>query len=122
MWRMRRIPIFEAALIELRRGQVASDKRRDRIFQGPLDRNGAESKSPYENTALALIQDSQNQDTVGKLFRYEAALMNAFNRTLQQLLFLQDRRARMRTKTRSSMSLRSSKLIGCCTAAIGFVS
>jgi hypothetical protein len=26
---------------------------------------------------------------LGTLFRYEAALMNAFNRTLQQLLFLQ---------------------------------
>jgi hypothetical protein len=42
-------------------------------------------------TALAL---RRSQDTLGTLFRYEAALMNAFNRTLQQLLFLQDRRAR----------------------------
>ena len=46
---------------------------------------------PYETTVRA-FRDSQ--DTLGTLFRYEAALMNASNRTLQQLLFLQDRRAR----------------------------
>ena len=33
MWRMRRIPIFEAALIEVRRERIASDKRMDSIFQ-----------------------------------------------------------------------------------------
>ena len=42
---------------------------------------------------MALINDAYS-DTLGKLLRYEAGLLNAFNRTLQQLLLLQDRRAR----------------------------
>jgi hypothetical protein len=69
MWRMRRIPIFEAGLIELRR-------RRDRL-------SSPEPVIAFQNC----------QGTLGTLFRYEAALMNAFSRTLQQLLVLQDRRA-----------------------------
>ena len=90
MWRMRRIPIFEAALIELRREQVASHKRIDSIIPNPF-KDEERKETPYENTALAF---QNSQQTLGTLFRYEAALMNAFNRTLQQLLFLQDRRAR----------------------------
>jgi hypothetical protein len=68
MWRMRRIPIFEAALIELRRDDAQS-------------------------LAMVLIKDAYH-DTLGKLLRYESGLLHAFNRTLQQLLLLQDRRAR----------------------------
>lgn len=46
-------------------------------------------------TGLALVLDGQEyQDALGKLSRYEATLMNAFTRSLQQLLFLQDRRPR----------------------------
>jgi hypothetical protein len=90
MWRMRRIPIFEAALIELRREGVASDKRRARMIRD-LFKDKERKETPYENTAVAF---QNRQQTLGTLFRYEAALMNAFNRTLQQLLFLQDRRAR----------------------------
>jgi hypothetical protein len=90
MWRMRRIPIFEAALIEVQREAVASDKRMASMLSNPF-KDEERKETPYENTALAL---RRSQDTLGTLFRYEAALMNAFNRTLQQLLFLQDRRAR----------------------------
>ena len=86
MWRMRRIPIFEATLIELRREDVASQKRRY-----PNLEDEARKETPYENTVIAF---QNSQQTLGTLVRYEAALMNAFNRTLQQLLFLQDRRAR----------------------------
>ena len=90
MWRMRRIPMFEAALIELKRDQVASHKRIDSMIPNPF-KDEERKETPYENTALAF---QNSQQTLGTLFRYEAALMNAFNRTLQQLLFLQDRRAR----------------------------
>ena len=90
MWRMRRIPIFEAALIEVRRERIASDKRMDSMIPSPF-KDEDRKETPYENTALAF---QNSQQTLGTLFRYEAALMNAFNRTLQQLLFLQDRRAR----------------------------
>ena len=87
MWRMRRIPIFEAALIEVRREGIAFEKRR---YPDPF-KDEERKETPYENTAIAF---QNSQQTLGTLFRYEAALMNAFNRTLQQLLFLQDRRAR----------------------------
>ena len=90
MWRMRRIPIFEAALIEVRRERIASHKRMDSMIPNPF-KDEERKETPYENTALAF---QNSQQTLGTLFRYEAALMNAFNRTLQQLLFLQDRRAR----------------------------
>lgn len=84
---MRRVPVFEAALIELEREQAALEKR---LYKDPFEDTGGE-ETPYENTIIA-FQNSQN--TPGTLFRYEAALMSALNRTLQQLLFLQDRRAR----------------------------
>jgi hypothetical protein len=89
MWRMRRIPMFEAALIELNREQVASQKRIDSMITDPF-KDEERKETPHENTAVAF---QNSQQTLGTLFRYEAALMNAFNRTLQQLLFLQDRRA-----------------------------
>jgi hypothetical protein len=80
-WRLRRIPAFEATLIEERRAE-AVERKPGRVHEDD------------ETTGLALIRDSQNQDTLGKLSRYEAALLNVFNRTLQQLMFLQDREAR----------------------------
>ena len=79
-WRLRRIPAFEAALIEARREESI------RYEMGPLN--------DEETTGLALICDSKRQDTLGKLSRYEAALLNVFNRTLHQLMLLQDREAR----------------------------
>ena len=82
-WRLRRIPAFEAALIEARRAEAI---RRELEIGADEDEE--------ETTGLALICDSESQDTLGKLSRYEAGLLNVFNRTLQQLLFLQDREAR----------------------------
>jgi hypothetical protein len=81
---MRRIPKFEAALIEVRRHRLLSQRRR---FPNPCD----DETTPDKEIALAF---QNSGDTLGTLFRYEAALMNASNRTLQQLLVLQDRRAR----------------------------
>ena len=81
-WRLRRIPAFEAALIEARRAEAI---RWEEI--------GAD-EDEEETTGLALIRDSESQDTLGKLSRYEAGLLNVFSRTLQQLVFLQDREAR----------------------------
>ena len=34
------------------------------------------------------------EDALGKLSRYEAALLNVFNRTLHQIMLLQDREVR----------------------------
>jgi hypothetical protein len=42
---------------------------------------------------VALIGDSQYHDALGKLSRHEAALMNAFTKTLQMLHFVQGQRS-----------------------------
>ena len=49
MWRMRRIPIFEAAVIEMRREGVASEKRR---YPDPLE-DKERRETPYENLVIA---------------------------------------------------------------------
>ena len=41
------------------------------------------------NLGLSLIKDSENHDTLGKLSRYEAGLLNAITRTLSLLHSLQ---------------------------------
>ena len=57
-----------------------------------------EEEEPSERTltiaklAFRLREREDFQDAIAKLSRYEAFLMNAFNRTLQQLLFLQSGR------------------------------
>ena len=89
MWRMLRIPLFEAALINLGCERAASYKRKNHVLDFLEDPERKEV--PFEDIANSLIQ---NQGMLGNLSRYEATLMNAFNRTLQRLLFLQDRRAR----------------------------
>ena len=64
-WRLRRIPAFEAALLN--------------------------DQSPHPGRQeLSLDLSGANMLTI--LSRYEAALLNAFNRTLQQLIVLRDRR------------------------------
>ena len=40
----------------------------------------------------ALINDAGSSDALGKLARHEATLMNAFTKTLQMLLLLQENR------------------------------
>jgi hypothetical protein len=45
---------------------------------------------------MLLIQDGQNGDILSKLCRYEANLMNAVNRTVQHLHFLQAKRSAVR--------------------------
>jgi hypothetical protein len=76
-WRLRRIPAFEAALIEARRANIIRNPNVDE----------------EEAMGLVLIRDGE-RDTLGKLSRYEAALLNVFNRTLHQLMLIQDREAR----------------------------
>ena len=53
-WRLRRIPAFEAALIEARRAEAISNA-------------WPRVNEDEETTGLALIRDSRCQDTLGKL-------------------------------------------------------
>jgi len=78
------MPKFEAALIEARCDQVRCDVYSSEARKRLEGAGGA--------TGVALIEDSQHQDALGKLSRHEAALMNAFTKTLQMLHFIQSQR------------------------------
>ena len=82
MWRLRRIPTFEAALIEARCAEVADTAGRYE-----------DEDQPGKYIGQALIEDATYHDTLGKLSRHEAGLMNAYAKTLHMLLVLQSRRA-----------------------------
>ena len=75
IWRLLRAPVFEAAIIEAR--------------------------CAHYTVGEALIWDSQYGDTLGKLSRYEAALMNDCAKTMQMLVALQSRRAGRSMPTQS---------------------
>ena len=85
---MRRIPVFEAAIIALGCERAASDKRRGRDVAHRFDSELEEV--PFENVALGLIE---NQGMLQSLSRYETSLLNAYRRTLEQLIALQEGRA-----------------------------
>ena len=86
LWRLRRIPAFEAAIIDARRAEVESDV----LKWLELKRRGlTEEALKVRALSDALIQDG---DALGKLARYETTLMHAFTKTLQMLLLLQSNR------------------------------
>jgi hypothetical protein len=60
MWRLRRVPAFEAAVINVYQEREA-------------------------DLGLALIRNAELQDMLGKFSRYEASLMSLLSRTLQLL-------------------------------------
>ena len=66
IWRLRRAPVFEAALIQVRRASLAAEK----------NYHGEPVYEPEEYMGYALINDARYGDTLGKLSRYEAGLMN----------------------------------------------
>ena len=109
VWRLRRIPRFEAALIQSRCSEVSFIKNRTElaaevasglVLQEPIgtiiaaiETKQKPPEPPGDKMGLALIRDSQHQDALGKLSRHEAALMNAFTKTLQMLHFIQSQRS-----------------------------
>lgn len=74
-WRLRRIPAFEADILETLCAKAD-------YYPSPSTQN-----API--MARALILDSKENQALGKLARHEAALMNQFRRTVQMLHFLQ---------------------------------
>jgi hypothetical protein len=83
IWRLFRVPCFEAALLNVRRADVAASE----------DYLGRPTYKPEHYMGQALMHDAQDGDTLGKLSRYDAALMNGYTKTLQMLLALQSHRA-----------------------------
>jgi hypothetical protein len=110
LWRLRRVPFFEAAILDARHAQVAEDLRQEeeasrlRRWHGYQEREqdeGDEEEAGEEEEVtdweasvhfgLALIKDGFG-DALGRLARHETTLMNAFTKTLQVLLLLQENR------------------------------
>jgi hypothetical protein len=93
MWRLRRIPRFEAALIEARRYEVARETafKKAMIDRMRFEKEPKRPHGPDASAGFALIEDGQQQDALGKLSRHEAALMNQLTKTYQMLHFIQDR-------------------------------
>jgi len=105
LWRLRRVPFFEAAIIDARQAQVTDnmrqeEERRPQRWHGyeeeeESDEDEADEMSDEERSVYvgrSLIQDGVMGDGLGKLARHEATLMNAFTKTLQMLLLLQENR------------------------------
>ena len=104
LWRLRRVPSFEAAILEALEAEVAEDMReeeeRRRHWHSYVDEdegdadNDEEEPSDQERSAYVgrLLKDGSYGDGLGRLARHETMLMNAFTKTLQMLLLLQENR------------------------------
>jgi hypothetical protein len=103
LWRLRRVPFFEAAIIDARQAQLDDEARRSDFrtpYRTPQEFDGSEGDAEEMTEAEwsvyvghALLQDGVYGDGLGKLARHEASLMNAFTKTLQMLLLLQENRS-----------------------------
>jgi hypothetical protein len=95
LWRLRRVPFFEAAILDARQAQLLeADKDADHDGSGPSDSTVQTPHSQWRSLiGRALLRDGVYGDALGKLARHETTLMNAFTKTLQMLLLLQNNRA-----------------------------
>ena len=100
-WRLRRVSIFEGAALDTCCFNIAQDEARAAAWRARASESEAEEQTdeaeaqkeeeefePGQYLGEALLQD---QDTLAKLSRYEAALMSGITKTLQMLLLLQSR-------------------------------
>jgi hypothetical protein len=77
LWRLRRVPFFEAAIMDARHRQAGE------LQMGSIYRNSAQTEEEEEETdwqksvhfGYALINDASWSDALGKLARHEATLM-----------------------------------------------
>ena len=87
LWRLRRAPAFEAAILKAREIQCRGS---DCLPASQPEEGGDGTSSDQLAVGEALIQDAAFGDAIGKLCRHETTLMNAFNKTLHTLAELQD--------------------------------
>ena len=97
LWRLRRVPSFEAAILDARHHQVWRETGygSHRLVEREYKEDASEEESDREASVhfgIALMYGNYS-DTLGKLARHETTLMNAFAKTLQMLLLLQDKRS-----------------------------
>ena len=99
LWRLRRVPFFEAAIMDFSHWRVTNSYNR-RYVDPAKEEDEAEEEDEEEadwqasvHFGRALIEHAIDSDALGKLARHETMLMNAFTKTLQMLLLLQDKRS-----------------------------
>ena len=117
VWRLRRIPVLEAALFEARRLEVqyndaskdvadcgydaldipdlrSYDESDPAYIDGKKRLKNAEKglRQPRPLLGRAFIRDAQHLDALGKLSRYESRLTRASERTLEQIRKLKEQR------------------------------
>jgi hypothetical protein len=98
LWRLRRVPFFEAAILDTRHQQVWNQKNHalpegqgESEEKNELDEEDADWERSVD-LGVALM-DGRYGDTLGKIERHETSLMNALTKTLHTLLLLQHDRA-----------------------------
>ena len=93
LWRLRRLPSFEAAILRARQAHVVMD-----YGQIVLPEGTTIEEERARNIGEALIFDGCYHDVLGKLTRYEAALVNASMRTLKTLDLVRESRSNVKGK------------------------
>ena len=100
LWRLRRVPSFEAAILDTRHQQVWNQK--NHALPEPEGEGESEEKKELDEEEAdwersvdlgVALMDGRYGDTLGKIERHETSLMNALTKTLQTLLLLQHDRA-----------------------------
>jgi hypothetical protein len=106
LWRLRRVPLFEAAIVDARHAWLErwqlnriygssedgdDDDEQNREGETEEDEEVSDWKASV-HLGQALVNDATSGDALGKLARHETMLMNAANKTLQAILVLQEKR------------------------------
>ena len=90
LWRLRRVPIFEAAILGALHAQADEEKLWSEMGNHSDEEEDEEKadRGASVHLGVAFMKDGWN-DALGKLARHETTLMNALAKTLQMLLLLQ---------------------------------
>jgi hypothetical protein len=100
LWRLRRVPFFEAAILDTRHQQVWNQK--NHALPAPEGEGESEEKKESDEEEAdwersvdlgVALMDGRYGDILGRIERHETSLMNALTKTLQTLLLLEHDRA-----------------------------
>lgn len=90
LWRLRRVPFFEAAILEARDAYL--EDQASRLDSSKNYYQKREDTKPSVRVGDVLIFDGAYSDALGKLSRHETSLMNCLTKTLHMLLLLEENR------------------------------
>jgi hypothetical protein len=99
LWRLRRVPFFEAAIMDARHTQAELQMSVLNRASGQPGQEECEEDADWRKSVhfgFALINDAHFNDALGKLGRHETTLMNALMKTLHMLTVFQDNRSTTR--------------------------